>query len=258
MIFSTFFDGHKINIATQFRDTKDTDLILLLHGLGCSKKSFCEIWTQSYLNEYAILAIDFVGFGESSKPRSFSYSLEDQAQIIGDLINKISFKSLHIVAHSMGGAIGLLLPENNLNKVNSFLNIEGNLTGYDCGVISRKIISSTYKLFEKKYFHELKLLFNKFETDCTSIDNTEPYAMYYSAKSLVKWSDSNILLDKFHSMSCRKAYFVGENNINMRTVNHIKKNIAIIPIEKSGHFIMNDNPKKFYSKMYQFITNKIV
>ncbi|MCP4023291.1 MAG: hypothetical protein GY729_15715 [Desulfobacteraceae bacterium] len=46
-------------------------------------------------------------------------------------------------------------------------------------------------------------------------NQTSPFALYRSAKSLVLWSDSDQLLGKFKGFTCKKSYFYGEDNQNM-------------------------------------------
>jgi hypothetical protein len=48
--FSIDYDGNKYEIATKFRK-QGSELLLLLHGLGCSKDSFQDI---SYLRIFTL------------------------------------------------------------------------------------------------------------------------------------------------------------------------------------------------------------
>ena len=67
--------------------------------------------------------------------------MEAQARVCAEILKEFSDRNLHIVAHSMGGAVALLLPDDILNDTKTFANIEGKLVGADCGVASRRIIS---------------------------------------------------------------------------------------------------------------------
>ncbi len=74
--------------------------ILFLHGLGCSKETFQEAFDSAYFSEkYTLLAIDFLGHGDSSKPDNFSYKLEEQSDLIFELLQNLNPKYLNIVAH---------------------------------------------------------------------------------------------------------------------------------------------------------------
>jgi pimeloyl-ACP methyl ester carboxylesterase len=77
-IFSIDHDGHKYEIATTFR-RRGEETVLLLHGLGCSKESFRNIWFRGELLDYSIISLDLIGFGKSSKADNFSYKMEDHS-----------------------------------------------------------------------------------------------------------------------------------------------------------------------------------
>ena len=65
---------------------------------------------------------------------------------------------------------------------------------------------------------------------------------------MVKWTDSRDLLKKFNELKCKKVYFHGEKSPVINLLHKLRrfKELKIIPISNSGHFVMNDNPKEFY------------
>ncbi|MBW2606528.1 MAG: alpha/beta hydrolase [Deltaproteobacteria bacterium] len=158
---SIILNGITCEIASLLRECGE-ELIFLLHGLGCSKESFRDIWIRDEFKNYSILAIDLPGFGESSKPDDFSYKMDDHALVCAEVLKEFSSKQLHIVAHSMGGAIGLLLPPAVLNRTLSFANLEGNLIREDCGILSRKTIDHPFHEFEKDVLPGFKVQFKSF------------------------------------------------------------------------------------------------
>ena len=121
------------------------EFIIFIHGLGCTKESFDDLWNFTALfKDLSLLTFDLVGFGNSSRPKDFSYTMEDQAEICKVLLDTFKPDKVHLVAHSMGGAIGLILAENIRDKAASFINIEGNLISEDCGPLSRKATSASF------------------------------------------------------------------------------------------------------------------
>ncbi len=208
-IFSIDLEGNNYEVATTIRK-KGEELLLFLHGIGCSKESFKDVWFRDEFSDYSILTMDLIGFGDSSKSDKFSYKMEDQASICAEVVKKIFSKKIHIIAHSMGGAIGLLLPPALLDSTLSFANLEGNLSSEDCGIVSRKTVSVSFQDFEKEVLPEFKDLAKTLGQGRFFLDSALPLGFYRSAKSLVRWSDSGELISRFKSLACRKSYFMAK------------------------------------------------
>jgi pimeloyl-ACP methyl ester carboxylesterase len=188
--------GSTYEISLCYRSASQ-ELLLFLHGLGCSKDSFSKVWDDNNFKEYSLLSIDLLGFGHSAKPDEFSYSIEDHAKVCEAVLRHFPKKRLHVVGHSMGAAIGLLLSDDFLNSTISFVNIEGNLIGEDCGYISRKAVVVPYDIFKRKLFPDFISRLENKKNQYFSLDTSSPLAFYRSSKSLVTWSDSGKLLGRF-------------------------------------------------------------
>jgi pimeloyl-ACP methyl ester carboxylesterase len=250
--YSIFVKELPLEIAADVREA-GSHLLFFVHGLGCSRKTFYHFWNRTDFGSYSVLSPDLAGFGGSAKPEGFSYTMEAQALVCSEILTKLSYRNIHIIAHSMGCAVALLLPDDILNRIKSFTNVEGNLTGTDCGIASRKIISVPQALFESDIFPELRDQFINLEEGYAAIGLTSADALYKSARSLVAWSDSGKLLKLFLELPCRKAYFYGDKNAehpSLTSVGDIQK----VKIRHSGHFPMIDNPEVFYGELYKFIT----
>ncbi|MGA1826047.1 MAG: alpha/beta fold hydrolase [bacterium] len=250
--FSIFTEGQSIELDTYTRDA-GKELLFFLHGLGCSKDSFHHVWNRPDFDRFSILAPDLVGFGDSTKPESFSYTMEAQARVCAEILAEFSDKNLHIIAHSMGGAVALLLPDQVLSCAKSFVNVEGNLIDADCGILSRKIISVSPAIFKSYLFPELCEEFGHLREKYAAMHSTSADVLYRSAESLIAWSDSNMLLTVFLALPCRKAYFYGDENAAHPTIASIG-DVPKVKIKRSGHFSMNDNPEDFYDELYTFLT----
>lgn len=249
--FPVFIEEQSIDIVARVRNAGE-DLIFFVHGLGCSKDSFHHFWNFAEFNDYSVLAIDLAGFGESSKSKTFSYTMEAQSLICAKILKQFSYINLHIVAHSMGGAVALLLPDEILNFTKTFINIEGNLISADCGIISQQIINMSQTEFESQLLPKLRNTFNGLGDKYAAIDATCVDALYKSSESLVEWSNSNKLLNGFLGLDCQKAYFFGDKNADLSVLTRIG-DIQKVKIKNSGHFPMNDNPKSFYHELYKFL-----
>ena len=249
--YSVDSGGRRYRIATSFRRRGEV-LLLLLHGLGCSRASFRDIWSRPDFDDYSIIAMDLPGFGDSSKSDQFSYRMEDHAAVCAGVVNRLGFRKVHIIGHSMGGAIGLLLPADLRNTALTYANLEGNLIGEQCGIISRKTISVAWPDFEREMLPELMTLARSFDDGRFFIEAALPFGFYKSAESLVHWSESGELMRRFMNLPCRKAYFYGQENASMPILQQLP-GIDRIMISHSGHFMMNDNPDEFYAHLGKFL-----
>jgi len=76
---------------------------------------------------YRLLCMDYLGVGDSDKPRSgFGYTIEEQADLIALMIGQLQISRVHVVGVSYGGAIALNLAARYPEKVDKIVSIEGN------------------------------------------------------------------------------------------------------------------------------------
>ena len=258
------YKGIKIEISSEFRPGA-AESIMFIHGLGCSKESFKDVWRIPEFRDYTILTFDLLGFGDSSKPREFSYTMEDHAAICKLVVERLNLEQVHLVGHSMGGAIGLLLIEKIPAKVLSFTNLEGNLIGDDC-TFSREVVGYTWDEFEDGIFNEFgaRIKDAKVLVSSSSRSNSvyygwlaksDPYAYYKSSESLVEWSDSRKLLQLFNDLAIKKWYVFGAVNKNAPVLKMLG-DVPKIEIARAGHFMMIDNPEELYKKLLNALADE--
>ena len=94
----------KVSVSYKLRRRGNRSLVFI-HGLGCTKEIFDSVWHFPGFDEFTILTIDLVGFGDSSKPQEFSYEIEDQAEIVKCVLEKHKLENVNLIGHSMGGMI---------------------------------------------------------------------------------------------------------------------------------------------------------
>lgn len=81
----------------------DGPTVVLLHGYPSSSYDFREVVDR--LGGRAWLAIDFLGFGLSEKPRPHRYSLFEQADIVEEVLAADSTGPIVLLAHDMGTSV---------------------------------------------------------------------------------------------------------------------------------------------------------
>lgn len=248
-------DEQQFNIVTRFRAGGDT-LILCIHGLGCSKDIFNGIWEVPELDKSSVMTFDLPGFGESDKPEDFLYRMEDQASVCEMLVSSIPFNTIHIIAHSMGGVIGTILAELIPDRLDVFINVEGNLTEIDSW-LSGEVARTPFAEFKEIGFSELLTSFDN-SPECASrlwatlSRMSTPESFFNSAASLVEWSMGKKILERFKALSCRKLYLHGEKSMNPEIIK-LLAGVNTVSVSQSGHFPMIDNPCEFYATIISLL-----
>ncbi|MBI5126962.1 alpha/beta hydrolase [Candidatus Roizmanbacteria bacterium] len=103
------FDGTKIYYETMGDHYKARSLIFL-HGLGGDLTAWNEERLNLYKHGYSSVAVDLRAHGLSDRPgKRESYSLQNFAQDIKELINKEKIIKPIIVGHCFGGMVAMTL-----------------------------------------------------------------------------------------------------------------------------------------------------
>jgi len=236
-----------------------SDAIVFIHGLGSSKEDYREVFRREEFQPFTILAADLVGFGDSDKPATFSYEMKDQARILKTIIDRFGLRRIHLVAHSMGGIVGVELCEMIPDRVVSFINAEGNLTAGDA-TMSRVIARMGEEEFVRDGFERLKRdLEAEFERTgdqggrryLEALSKATAKSVYQSSMSTVHESDHGDLLKRFTRLPFYKCYIYGEKNRGRFPTEKLleQEGVPIFYVSRSGHAMIDENPNEFYNRV---------
>jgi pimeloyl-ACP methyl ester carboxylesterase len=78
--------------------------LLVLHGMPSSSFDFAALWPGLVARRRAI-ALDFPGYGFSDKPRDYSYSLMEQADVVEVVARALGVTRADVWAHDMGTSV---------------------------------------------------------------------------------------------------------------------------------------------------------
>jgi pimeloyl-ACP methyl ester carboxylesterase len=105
--------------------TRQAQTILLIPGAFSSYRSWNRL-TPFLRGNYRLLAIDYLGAGDSDKPSSgFAYKIEEQADVIAEMMTQAGIPSAYIVGVSYGGLIALNLATRYPELADGVVCIEG-------------------------------------------------------------------------------------------------------------------------------------
>jgi len=111
---STFhFEG--MPIFTRTGGNPDGPAVVLIHGFPTSSWDWCKIWPRLE-SRFSLYAVDMIGFGDSAKPRNFSYLIHDQASLIETWLRDQQVSEYHILAHDYGDTVAQELIARDLER----------------------------------------------------------------------------------------------------------------------------------------------
>ncbi|KAM9389120.1 mesoderm-specific transcript homolog protein isoform 2-T2 [Phaethornis superciliosus] len=101
-----------------------SDIVVLLHGFPTSSYDWYKIWEGLTQRFHRVVALDFVGFGFSDKPRPHHYSIFEQASIVEGLVRHLGLhhQRINLLSHDYGDTVAQeLLHRYEHNKTGSIL-----------------------------------------------------------------------------------------------------------------------------------------
>ncbi len=236
------FQENTFSVAYRYQRGTSDNIILLIHGLGSSKEVFQDIFQYDCFKQYSVLTIDLLGHGDSEKPTNFSYSLEDQAKIVIQILQNFSINSLFLVGHSIGVPIALFVCNYLNKKPKVFISVEGAICNEDTG----------QRLSLKEFIHNLNKVSNN-QILRADVQRTLPLAFMKMGKSLSDSLIENVFLPILLSLSMQKRH-IYSSYVNLELLHHLNKN-ELVKIDSSGHFIMINTRDVFYRVVYTILHN---
>ncbi|MYT29926.1 alpha/beta hydrolase [Streptomyces sp. MspMP-M5] len=99
-----------------------------VHGLGATSPAyFAEIAVHPLLAGHRSILIDMLGHGISDRPTDFDYTLESHADALADALTAAGVTGAQLIAHSMGGAVAVVLAVRHPHLVSRLVLIDANL-----------------------------------------------------------------------------------------------------------------------------------
>ncbi len=247
------FARREVRLSVWLREA-GTDLVIFVHGLGGSKENWHHAWSRPELRDKSLLALDLLGFGHSPRPVNFEYDLEDQAALLTAVIDANVVRRIHLVAHSMGGTIALLLAARTLSRLESLILVEARLLRSSCGV-ANNAAESSFQQFKTDIFPRIRRRILKDSQIGFEPGHIDPEAFYRSSQSMIRCAKGDQMLKRYQAVPCRKAFIFGRDNHHLGELREIPGNEKF-GIESAGHFVMQDRPDAFYRQVNTLLNSR--
>lgn len=116
--------GHEFFYREQAREPGAERALVLIHGFPTSSWDWHKVWDPLCAKFARVIAPDMMGFGFSSKPRDYPYSILDQADLIEGLLAHLGVRRAHLLAHDYGDTVAQELLARHLDRGTTGLQIE--------------------------------------------------------------------------------------------------------------------------------------
>jgi pimeloyl-ACP methyl ester carboxylesterase len=116
--------GHEFFYREQAREPGADRALVLIHGFPTSSWDWHKVWDALGQKFARVIAPDMMGFGFSSKPPDYPYSILDQADLIEGLLAHLGVRRAHLLAHDYGDTVAQELLARHLERGATGLQLE--------------------------------------------------------------------------------------------------------------------------------------
>lgn len=218
--------------------------LVFVHGLACSKATFRDAPRHAELDRYGLVAFDLPGFGESPRPATWDAELETQAAAVAAVLERIDAGRVHLVAHSMGGTLALLLPESALARLASLVLVEARLYASSCGVAA-EASALDFDAFRDTFLPAFRARTAADPRVSFDAGRADPRVFHASATSLMRWAGSGEMPGRFAAAPCPAWFVYGGENATLAELQGLEPG-RLREIPGAAHFPMQDDPDAFY------------
>ena len=231
--------------------------LVFIHGLGDWKETHLPSTEYSELADYGIIIIDQIGYGDSSNPENFNYTMKEQAEMLLKLIDKLALTDVVLVPHSMGGPVAVELAEIMGSRVKGIVYAEGNVDFNDCFFSNWIITKHTYNEWVDRVFQGI---LERYKQDpkqanyVTSFGKAGSVSTYRSSEDLVAVSKKDDIRDRLAALKIPVLAVFGEKNKGKFT-SEVKmgEKFPLVFIPDAEHSMMVDNPDDYYREITRFV-----
>ncbi len=246
-----FIEINNLKIAYQV-DGKGTPVILL-HGWGAEANTFRYLYDR-LLATHQIYALDLPGFGLSETPPN-AWDASDYAKLLTIFIDKLNIDKAHLIGHSYGGRISIVLAAEEPEKVDKLILVDS------AGIIPPRTIKYYFRIGVAKMGRLIRYCGPPGKQLADSIANRVGSKDYQEAgamrATLVKSVNQNLrpLLPKIQAPT---LLIWGEKDTDTpvsfgKIMQDEIPNAELIILKDAGHFSFLDQPEQFYQTVEPFL-----
>ena len=216
-----------------------------VHGLGAMSAVYhAHIAARPELVGRRSLFVDLPGHGISDRPEHFGYTLQEHADALAAALDAAGLTGAELVAHSMGGAVAIVLAHRRPDLVSRLVLTEANLDAFPPPTAG----SSGIAAHEEDTFVDgahARVLANVGPLWAATMRLADPRALHRSAVGLRRGSEP-VMRSILEQLPIERVYLQGELSGELAGRQALEATgVRVVTVADAGHNVMFDNPDAF-------------
>ncbi|MBU2939001.1 alpha/beta hydrolase [Lacinutrix sp. C3R15] len=253
------------DIELDYEDYGKGNVLLLLHGLGSTKKDW-DAQVSFFSKKYRVITLDLRGHGGSTKPLN-DYGVALMTEDVKQFLDQLHIKKATVVGFSMGGAVAFEMASSHPEYVENLVIVNSGPDFNDMGKIGEDLLKNRVEFLETKGIealakeisfnmfpeaHQIELR-NDFEARCK---NNDYNAYYKSFTTLMAWG----LGEKIKNIKTKTLVVASDMDYTPVSfkedyVNKLQ-NASLVVIKNSRHGVVIDQPEAFNLALEKFLNHE--
>ncbi|WP_329548996.1 alpha/beta hydrolase [Streptomyces sp. NBC_01356] len=221
-----------------------------VHGLGAASTVYnAHIAARPELAGRRTLFVDLPGHGISDRPADFGYTLEDHADALAAVLDAAHLIGAELVAHSMGGAVAIVLAHRRPDLVSRLVLTEANLDPHP----PVKPGSSGIASYEEDDYVEngghARVLDKVGPSWAATMRLADPRALHRTANGLMRGTNPT-MRHMLRELTADRVYLQGELSGELPGKAGLEAaGVRVVTVPGAGHNVMFDNPDAFVAEV---------
>lgn len=216
-----------------------------VHGLGSVSAVYhAHIAARPELAGRRSLFVDLPGHGISDRPEDFGYTLDDHADALAAALDAAGLTGAELIAHSMGGAVAVVLAHRRPDLVSRLVLTEANLDAFPPPTAGSSGIAS-YGEDEFVAGGYARVLEKVGPLWAATMRLADPRALHRTAVGLRRGSDP-VMRTILQGLAVDRVYLQGELSGELADRESLEAaGVRVVTVPGAGHNAMFDNPDAF-------------
>ncbi|WP_081771505.1 alpha/beta fold hydrolase [Paraburkholderia nodosa] len=242
--FATDDRGNVLRYLDLYSGTNASEPLLLVHGLGCASSSdYPSVVGSNSYSKCRSLLIDLMGAGFSDKPEDGTYTSDDQANVLSNLVASERFTRVNLFGHSAGAFVALKLAKCLPTELASVILCAPGLNDYGNAMLS-EITSMTEAQFVAEGYSQLLAQLKAAggnDAWLGPFSVASPHAIYQWARSALDDNAQN-WLDDLARLNAKKGVILPDTAASDEITQFEHAGCSVELVADTEHMMAYDNP----------------